>query len=289
MLFEIQRLCVFLQEVNKKAWSTKDLTQSFGWHGGEAQQQQDIQELNRILFEAIEKALKGTFYETLVQDMYFGVNVNYITCLTCGTVRSSEEQFLDIPLMVDGRKDVNEALDDYFKLEEIEGVGCELCDKNTTATRGPMLTRLPPVLTFNLIRIKYDMVTFDRIKINDRFEYPLELDMSKYLAPTEKAQAQKTEPDLVNYELKAVIIHKGGPYGGHYHAYIKDDFKEGNWNLQVPEKFEPQPVEIKSKKEESASQQEKKEVDIKEEDNKAEEEKKLEEEKEVDWNSLTKK
>ena len=91
MLFEIQRLCVFLQEVNKKAWSTKDLTQSFGWYGGEAQQQQDIQELNRILFEAIEKALKGTFYETLVQDMYFGVNVNYITCLTCGTVRSSEE------------------------------------------------------------------------------------------------------------------------------------------------------------------------------------------------------
>jgi len=38
MLLEIQRLCVFLQEVNKKAWSTKDLTHSFGWHGGEAQQ-----------------------------------------------------------------------------------------------------------------------------------------------------------------------------------------------------------------------------------------------------------
>jgi ubiquitin carboxyl-terminal hydrolase 40 len=180
--------------------------------------------------------------------------------------------------MVHGIKGVNEALDDYFKVEEIEGVGCEVCDKNTTATRGPMLARLPPVLTFNLIRIKYDMITFDRIKINDRFEYPLELDMSKYLAPTEKAQAQKTEPDLVNYELKAVIIHRGGPYGGHYHAYIKDDFKEGNWNLKVPEKFEGEPVEIKSKKEENTHQQEKKDEDIKDEEKKPEEEKKPQEE-----------
>jgi len=44
-----------------------------------------------------------------------------------------------------------------------------------------MLKKLPPTMTFNLTRTKYDPVTWDRIKINDRFEYPLELDLTKYL------------------------------------------------------------------------------------------------------------
>ena len=137
------------------------------------------------MFEAIETALKGTFYESLIEDMFFGEASSYITCTECGNSRTSQEKYLDIPLMVDGFKGVKESLEEYFKLEEIEGVNCEQCQKNTTQTKGPMLTRLPPVLTFNLVRIKYDMTTYDRIKINDKFEYPLELDMSKYLAPTE--------------------------------------------------------------------------------------------------------
>ena len=72
------------------------------------------------------------------------------------------------------------------------------------------------------------------MKVNDRFGYPLELDMSKYLEQSEEAQAQKADADIINYELKAILIHIGGPYGGHYHAYIRDDLNEGVWNLQVP-------------------------------------------------------
>lgn len=43
------------------------------------------------------------------------------------------------------------------------------------------------------------------------------------------------EEDSTIYELKSVIIHRGGAYGGHYHAYIKDDVKEGNWHLEMPQ------------------------------------------------------
>ena len=88
---------------------------------------------------------------------------------------------MDISLFVDGIKGVEESLDHYFKPEEIEGVFCEDCKGRGLAYKGPRLTKLPPVMTFNLIRIKYDMQTFDRMKINDKFEYPLELDMSKHL------------------------------------------------------------------------------------------------------------
>jgi ubiquitin C-terminal hydrolase len=38
-------------------------------------------------------------------------------------------------------------------------------------------------------------------------------------------------PEELMYELKSIIIHRGGAYGGHYFAYIKDDLKEGNWHL----------------------------------------------------------
>ena len=44
--------------------------------------------------------------------------------------------------------------------------------------------------------------------------------------------------------MKSIVIHSGGPYGGHYYAYIKDDLKEGNWNVNLPEKFSDTPSEV---------------------------------------------
>ena len=54
---------------------------------------------------------------------------------------------------------------------------------------------------------------------------------------TEETEAQKADADLINYDLKAILIHIGGAYGGHYHAYSREDLKEGVWNLQLPENF----------------------------------------------------
>ena len=90
------------------------------------------------------------------------------------------------------------------------------------------------------------MTTFDRKKINTRFEYPMELDMSKYLdqADDTAAHEQSQDPDQYIYELKSIVIHSGGPYGGHYYAYVKDDLNEGDWNLEVPEKFSDKPTEV---------------------------------------------
>jgi ubiquitin C-terminal hydrolase len=87
------------------------------------------------------------------------------------------------------------------------------------------------VLTFALNRIELDYETWNRKKINDRFEFPIELDVSKYL---EIDLRNATKPDEYIYELKGIVIHQGGPYGGHYLAYIKDDLKQGKWDLEIP-------------------------------------------------------
>ncbi len=53
--FQLQRLFLNLQTSNKKAIHTSDLTKSFGWNSDDAFQQHDVQELCRVMFDALEK------------------------------------------------------------------------------------------------------------------------------------------------------------------------------------------------------------------------------------------
>ncbi|GJY00149.1 putative ubiquitinyl hydrolase 1 [Tanacetum coccineum] len=57
------------------------------------------------------------------------------------------------------------------------------------------------------------------VKINDRYEFPLQLDLDrengKYLSP----QADRSVRNL--YTLHSVLVHSGGVHGGHYYAYIR--------------------------------------------------------------------
>jgi ubiquitin carboxyl-terminal hydrolase 7 len=55
----------------------------------------------------------------------------------------------------------------------------------------------------------------EKIKINDYYEFPVELDMSKYITEDSK------EANLNQYSLKSVVVHKGNSDGGHYYAFIK--------------------------------------------------------------------
>ena len=42
--------------------------------------------------------------------------------------------------------------------------------------------------------------------------------------------------DYSQYELFSVIIHSGNAYGGHYHTYIRDFDKLGNWSVESSNK-----------------------------------------------------
>lgn len=74
-------------------------------------------------------------------------------------------------------------------------------------------------MTLCLYRFELDYETWTRKKLEDKFEYPLEIDMRPYLS----SDCQDKSDDYCMYELKSIVIHRGGAYGGHYFAYIKDD------------------------------------------------------------------
>eukprot|EP00662_Eupelagonemidae_sp_cell21_P019483 gene19483-14420_t len=56
------------------------------------------------------------------------------------------------------------------------------------------------------------MCTSRQAKVNERQEFPLDLDMSPYLP-------QDAQADSARYSLHAVLVHSGDVSGGHYYAF----------------------------------------------------------------------
>jgi hypothetical protein len=98
---QLQKLFARMLKSDKRAETTsvgilfcfadlKNLTKSFGWDRGEAFTQHDVQELCRVLFEALENVWKGTEQSNLINELYEGemkgisllspANSNEISC-----------------------------------------------------------------------------------------------------------------------------------------------------------------------------------------------------------------
>lgn len=64
------------------------------------------------------------------------------------------------------------------------------------------------------------------MQINDRYEFPDELDLDvddgKFLSP----DADRSVRNM--YRLHSVLVHSGGVHGGHYYAYIRPN-TSGKW------------------------------------------------------------
>ena len=164
---------------------------------------------------------------------------NIITCDVCGESRVRSEPFLDLGLRVKDLAGVADSLATLFEIDHLTGENKLTCDSakckgtKTDSRKYQRVGKLPPVLTLGLYRFELDYTTWQRYKINDRFEYPLELDMRQFIE-----NPDKVDPEDSQYELKSIIIHRGSAYGGHYYAYIHDDLGQGNWHLQKQENFE---------------------------------------------------
>lgn len=87
---QLQKLFAKLLLLNQDSIGTTDLTDSFGWAGNEGFQQHDVQELNRILFSALESSLIGTPGAALIRKLYHGTSVTKVICKECGHVSERE-------------------------------------------------------------------------------------------------------------------------------------------------------------------------------------------------------
>ncbi|XP_067404718.1 ubiquitin carboxyl-terminal hydrolase 40 isoform X2 [Emydura macquarii macquarii] len=230
---QLQRLFAQLLLLDQQAASTTDLTDSFGWNSNEEMRQHDVQELNRILFSALETSLVGTSGHDLINRLYHGTVVNQIVCKECKNVSERQEDFLDLTVAVKDVSGLEEALwnmyveEEYFEKDNL--YRCGACNKLVEAAKSAKLRKLPPFLTVSLLRFNFDFEKCERYKETSCYTFPIRINLRPFCE-----QTQLDDSEYI-YELFSVIIHKGGCYGGHYHVYIKDVDALGNWQLQEEE------------------------------------------------------
>ncbi|KAI3866554.1 hypothetical protein MKX03_014825 [Papaver bracteatum] len=214
-------------QCDKNNVSTKELTKSFGWNTQESFMQRDVQELNRVLCEKLEDKMKGTAVEGTIQHMFEGHHMNYIECINVDYKSTRKESFYDLQLDVKGCKDVYASFDKYVEVERLEGDNKYHADQQhglQDAKKGVLFTDFPPVLQLQLKRYEYDVMRDTMAKINDQYEFPLQLDLDredgKYLSP----DADRSVRNL--YTLHSVLVHSGGGNRGHYYAFIRPTLSE---------------------------------------------------------------
>ncbi|KDP21926.1 hypothetical protein JCGZ_03064 [Jatropha curcas] len=208
-------------QYNDTSVATKELTKSFGWDTYDSFMQHDVQELNRVLSEKLEDKMKGTVVEGTIQQLFEGHHMNYIECINVDYKSTRKESFYDLQLDVKGCRDVYASFDKYVEVERLEGDNKYHAEEHglQDAKKGVLFIDFPPVLQLQLKRFEYDFMRDTMVKINDRYEFPLQLDLDrengKYLSP----EADRSVRNL--YTLHSVLVHSGGVHGGHYYAFIR--------------------------------------------------------------------
>ncbi|KAL1549232.1 CSN-associated deubiquitinating enzyme Ubp12 [Salvia divinorum] len=201
--------------------ATKELTKSFGWDTYDSFMQHDVQELNRVLSEKLEDKMKGTVVEGTIQKLFEGNHMNYIECINVDFRSTRKESFYDLQLDVKGCKDVYASFDKYVEVERLEGDNKYHAEGHglQDAKKGVLFIDFPPVLQLHLKRFEYDFMRDSMVKINDRYEFPLELDLDRDNGKYLSLDADRSIRNL--YILHSVLVHSGGVHGGHYYAFIR--------------------------------------------------------------------
>uniref|UniRef100_T1J5G5 Ubiquitin carboxyl-terminal hydrolase 47 n=1 Tax=Strigamia maritima TaxID=126957 RepID=T1J5G5_STRMM len=188
--FQLQKLFLQLQISKRHAIETTELTRSFGWDSSEAWQQHDVQELCRVMFDALEHKFHNTGQAHLINHLYQGKLKDYVKCLECGYESAREDTYLDIPLPVrpfgqtETYNSVEEALRAFVQPEVLEDTNqylCEKCNKKCNAHKGLKFITFPYLLTLQLKRFDFDYNTMHRIKLNDKVTFPEVLNLNSFV------------------------------------------------------------------------------------------------------------
>lgn len=265
----LQNIFHNLQTSNKEV-TTKDLTIAFGWTSVEAFMQQDVQEMMRILIDKLEDKMKNTLVDGYAKELFCGKIKSFIRCIHVDYESAREEEFYDIQLDVKGCLTLYDSFNKYIETEILDGDNQYDSGKygKQDAKKGVIFTKLPPILTIQLKRFDFDFNTLGFKKIHDCLEFPLQLDLERYVLHEDsngedQNQKQVTEEDETQemleeekgedgssanhhdsqktnkYLLHSVLVHSGDVGGGHYYAYIRPTTTH-NWDTVYGERTSSQ-------------------------------------------------
>lgn len=186
-------------------------------------------------------------------QLFQGTITNETKCLSCETVTSKDESFLDLSIDIppgDSAYSLTFSLNNFSKLETLNHQNkfyCNACLSLQEALKTIKLKKTPPVLVINFKRFKYDDKLDRMVKLFDSILYPLNLRLFNTTLGTAPAgetftdgppPAASSNDGFSLYSLYALVVHiGGGPMHGHYVALCK--CQAGLWFL-----FDDETVEL---------------------------------------------
>ena len=170
-----------------------------------SERQEDAVEFFHELIEHI--STKG-------RNIFKGETKDFIDDMSGNHLSERTEEFTTLDIVVRGKKNIQESLkeiEDFCMLTGSNKYRDSRTNQLVDAKKYSVISSLPPVLVLHLNRFTYDMETFERIKLDTRFEFSDKLEIK----PGEK------------YNLKGIVMHQGTAEFGHYFSHIK---VKGEWH-----------------------------------------------------------
>ena len=141
---------------------------------------------------------------TIVHRLFEGVLTSETRCLTCETVSSRDESFLDLSIDIEQNSSVTACLRQFSASEMLcqkNKFFCDGCCDLQEAEKRMKIKKLPNVLALHLKRFKYQEDLQKYTKLTYRVAFPMELRLFNTVDDTD-------DPDRL-YELYAIVVHIG--------------------------------------------------------------------------------
>ncbi|PKY49535.1 hypothetical protein RhiirA4_405561 [Rhizophagus irregularis] len=237
LLYQLQVVFGNLQESEKKSYEATTFCHAYKDYDGQPLNvalQMDVDEYFNGLFDRLENSVSGTPQAMLLKEHFGGSSVQQIKSRDCDHISEKEESFYVLNCEVKNKKNVEESLELSVEGELLDGDNqyfCTKCNKSVDAIKRSCIKKLPKNLIVNLKRFDFDMELLKRVKINEYFEFPTNINMEPYtldyLIRKESGQLDEMKFDVTNkgqfeYELVGVLVHTGTADSGHYYSFIKE-------------------------------------------------------------------
>ncbi|CAK4716309.1 hypothetical protein LEN26_020380 [Aphanomyces euteiches] len=239
VLFQLQSLYAHLKGSSRPYINPLALLSVLKTNSGGAvdlKMQQDASEFLSSFLQQLESEINGKLPH-IEKKFHRALGGVFSNELVAEGDRYSErtEPFHYISVAVRDRKTLLESLDSWVEGDTVSYTWDNDGEKHTLDTHKRIsIQTLPECLIIHLKRFEFDFETMQQLKIHDRFEFPMALDMRRYTKEGQAALRQLhtidasnasiewRAPEYYEYELTGTIVHMGTAHSGHYYCYLKD-------------------------------------------------------------------
>lgn len=261
ILFQLQNIFANLQESEMNYFDTTPFCDVYKCYGEPMNPriQMDVDEFFSMLFDKLERTIKGTNKENVLKEFFGGVLTNQIASLECGHTSERNEDFFTLSVDVKNKKRLEDSLELYVQGDLLEGqnkYSCGQCGNKVDARKRCFIKETPNNLIIHLKRFDFDLELLKRSKINDYCEFPMVLNIEPYTKEGIELREKNLQMDEerlkeFEYDLTGIIVHIGTAESGHYYSFIKernttgDPNHEEKWfcfNDKTVEPFDPSEI-----------------------------------------------